>query len=114
VKTKYTSTKTKILKEELQLKVKTNARLEFEFIVIQFDSWKPKQKGFKPKYIPQAETKSLTSCSPVVRALVYQPSGPGFDSWHVSFRVSYYKGKNPNDAAATYLIFVNYILCFKS
>jgi hypothetical protein len=29
----------------------------------------------------------------VVRALVYQPSGPGFDSWHVSFRVSYYKGE---------------------
>jgi hypothetical protein len=47
----------------------------------------------------------------VVRGLVYQPSGPGSDSWHVSFRVSYYKGKNPNDAAATYLIFVNYILC---
>jgi hypothetical protein len=42
----------------------------------------------------------------VVRALVYKPSGPGFDSWHVSFRVSYYKGKNPNNAAATYLIFV--------
>jgi hypothetical protein len=54
----------------------------------------------------------FTSCSPVVRALVYQPSGPGFDSWRVSFRVSYYKGKNPNDAAATYLVFVNYILTF--
>jgi hypothetical protein len=52
----------------------------------------------------------LASCSPVVRALVYQPCGPGFDSWHVSFRVSYYRGGNPNDAAATYLIFVNYIL----
>jgi hypothetical protein len=46
----------------------------------------------------------------VVRALVYQPNGPGFDSWHVSFRVSYYKGEKPNDASATYLIFVNYIL----
>jgi hypothetical protein len=46
----------------------------------------------------------------VVRALVYQPSVLRFDSWHVSFRVSYYKGENPNDAAATYLIFVNYIL----
>ena len=45
----------------------------------------------------------------MVRGLVYQPSGPGFDSWHVSYRVSYYKGKNPNDAAATYLIFVNYM-----
>jgi hypothetical protein len=45
----------------------------------------------------------------VVRALVYQPGGPGFDSWHVLFRVSYYKWENPNDAAATYLIFVNYI-----
>jgi hypothetical protein len=36
---------------------------------------------------------SLTSCSPVVRALVYQPSGPGFHSWHVLFKASYYKGK---------------------
>ena len=40
-----------------------------------------------------------------------QPSGPGFDSWHISFRVSYYKSETPNDAAATYLIFMNYILC---
>ena len=47
----------------------------------------------------------------MVRALVYQTRGPGFDSWYVLFRVSYYKGKNPNDAAAIYLIFVNYILC---
>jgi hypothetical protein len=29
----------------------------------------------------------------VVRVLVYQPRGQGFDSWHVLFRVSYYKGK---------------------
>ena len=42
--------------------------------------------------------------------MTLSPTGPGFDSWHVSFRVSYYKGENPNDAAATYLIFVNYIL----
>ena len=42
----------------------------------------------------------------MIRALVYQPSGPGIDSCYVSFRVSY-------DAAATYLIFVNYILCTK-
>ena len=40
-----------------------------------------------------------------------QPSGPGFNFWHVSFWVSYYKGENPNDAAAICLIFVNYILC---
>jgi hypothetical protein len=59
-------------------------------------------------------TYCLTSCSPVDSALVYQPSGPWFDSWHVSFRVSYYKGGNPNDAAATYLIFVNYILLNKN
>ena len=53
----------------------------------------------------------LTSCSPVVRALVYQPRGPGFNSWHVSFRVSFNKGENPNDAAAaTYQVFVNYML----
>ena len=30
-------------------------------------------------------TYCLTSGSPVVRSLVYQPSGLGFDSWHVSF-----------------------------
>jgi hypothetical protein len=54
----------------------------------------------------------LTSCSPVVRLLVYQPSGPEFVSGHVSFRVSYYKGINPNDAAATFLIFVKYFLCY--
>jgi hypothetical protein len=56
----------------------------------------------------------FTSCSQVVRALVYQPSGPGFDSWHVSFRVSYYKGENPNDAAATYLIFVDIFTYYTS
>ena len=48
----------------------------------------------------------------MVRALVYQPSGPGFDSWHVSFRVNYYKGKDPNDAAVTYQVFVNYMLIY--
>jgi hypothetical protein len=52
----------------------------------------------------------VTSCSPVVKVLVYHSSGPGFDSWYVSFRVRYYKGKNPNDAASTYQVFVNYIL----
>jgi hypothetical protein len=62
------------------------------------------QKGFSWCFI---------SCSPVVRALAYQPSGPGFDSWHASFRVSYYKGKNPNDANATYLIFVVLLWNFK-
>jgi hypothetical protein len=28
----------------------------------------------------------------------------------MSHRVSYYKGKNPNDTAATYKVFVNYML----
>ena len=35
---------------------------------------------------------------------------PRFDSWHVPFRDSYYKGKNPKDAAATYHVFVYYML----
>jgi hypothetical protein len=69
------------------------------------------QKGNSWRYPGiSGPTYCLTSSSPVVRALVYQPSGPGFDSWHVSFRISYYKETNPNDAF-TYLIFVNYILC---
>ena len=69
------------------------------------------QKGKSWRYPGISEqTYCLTSRSPVVRALVYQPRGPGFDSWHVSFRVSYYKGKNSNDTAATYQVFVNYML----
>ena len=43
----------------------------------------------------------------MVRALVYQ--WPSFDSWHVSFRVSYYNWK-PDHAAAIYRVFVNYML----
>jgi hypothetical protein len=56
-------------------------------------------------------TRSFTSCSPVVRALLYQPRGPKFDSWHFSFRVSNYKVKNQNDATAT---FVNYVLILEA
>ena len=43
----------------------------------------------------------------VVRELVCKPIGP--DSWHVLFRVSYYKGK-PNHAAATHHTSVYYTL----
>jgi hypothetical protein len=35
---------------------------------------------------------------------------PKFDSWYVPFRDSYYKGGNLNDAAATYHVFVYYML----
>ena len=63
----------------------------------EIDSWKIEEiRNFGIKYLHR-------SCD---AWLLYQPSGPGFDSWHVSFWVSYYKGENPNDAAATYLICV--------
>ena len=51
-----------------------------------------KGNGWRYPGVP-GPTYCLTSCSPVVTSLVYQPRGPGFDSWHMLFRVSYDKGK---------------------
>ena len=47
-------------------------------------------------------SETVPSCSPLVRALVYQPSGP--------FRDSYYKVK-PDHATATHQVFLYYMLC---
>ena len=55
-------------------------------------------------------TYCLTSYISVGRVLVCQPSRPSVKSWHFFwFRVNYYKVES-NHAAATYHIFMNYML----
>ena len=67
----------------------------------------PKLEGGNIRRHPRISgpTYCLTFYSSVGRVLVYQPSRPRLNSWHVSFRVSYYKWK-PNHTAATHHVFV--------
>jgi hypothetical protein len=61
-------------------------------------------------------TYCLTSRSPVVRALVYQPSGPGFDSWHVSFRkrwIFWWRFKTFNTNASPRQMTKQFASCFQ-
>ena len=55
-------------------------------------------------------TYCLTSCSPVVRALVTQTSGPGSIHGMSRSESAIKGGKTPNDAVATYQVFVNNML----
>ena len=65
---------------------------------------------YYPRIFILSITLCLTSCRPVVRALVYQPSGPGLIPGMSRSESTITRRINPNDAAATYQVFVNYML----
>jgi hypothetical protein len=72
------------------------------------DSWPEiAMKGFEPE--TSGPTYYLTSCSPVVRALVYPPSGQGLIPGMFRSESAITRGK-PDHAAAIYHVFMNYML----